>query len=110
MNTNDLFAMRAAAGSPKPLPLYTCHKQVHALKIKAIEACDLKTNGELTRAGYLLKFDDGYVDIFVDLDFINKHNPKAGGYYVIYKDGYRSWSPAEAFEEGYTLDKTQIVR
>jgi len=25
------------------------------------------------------------------------------GYYVIYKDGYESWSPKEAFEEAYRL-------
>ena len=25
-----------------------------------------------------------------------------GGYYVRYEDGYESWSPAKAFEEGYT--------
>lgn len=24
------------------------------------------------------------------------------GYYVVYTDGYVSWSPAKAFEEGYT--------
>ncbi len=31
-----------------------------------------------------------------------------GGYVVIYKDGYKSWSPAEAFEDSATLlqDKT----
>lgn len=25
-----------------------------------------------------------------------------GGYYVKYEDGYESWSPSEAFEDGYT--------
>ena len=25
-----------------------------------------------------------------------------GGYYVRYEDGFESWSPAEAFERGYT--------
>ncbi len=25
-----------------------------------------------------------------------------GGYYVRYSDGFESWSPAKAFEEGYT--------
>lgn len=25
-----------------------------------------------------------------------------GGYYVRYADGFESWSPAKAFEEGYT--------
>ena len=34
---------------------------------------------------------------------------KSGGYYVRYPDGYESWSPAEAFEEGYTLVDEQSV-
>lgn len=28
--------------------------------------------------------------------------PNLGDYIVIYDDGYKSWSPAKAFEEGYT--------
>ena len=28
--------------------------------------------------------------------------PEVGGYYVVHKDGYKSFSPANAFEEGYT--------
>jgi hypothetical protein len=28
--------------------------------------------------------------------------PQPGGYFVVYKDGYKSFSPAKAFEEGYT--------
>lgn len=31
-----------------------------------------------------------------------KHKPVAGGYFVVYEDGYESFSPAKAFEEGYT--------
>ena len=27
---------------------------------------------------------------------------QVGGYYVVYTGGYKSWSPAEAFEDGYT--------
>jgi hypothetical protein len=33
---------------------------------------------------------------------MTKHNPQVGGYYVMYKDGYQSWSPASEFEDGYT--------
>lgn len=28
--------------------------------------------------------------------------PKVGDYVVVYDDGYTSWSPAKAFESGYT--------
>jgi hypothetical protein len=40
----------------------------------------------------------------VDGAYVAKHNPQVGGYYVRYEDGYESWSPAEAFEAGYTLE------
>jgi hypothetical protein len=35
------------------------------------------------------------------LDWYKKHTPACGGYYVKYADGYASFSPAKAFEEGY---------
>lgn len=34
------------------------------------------------------------------------YNPGADGYLVIYADGYRSWSPAKAFEESYKVADT----
>lgn len=34
--------------------------------------------------------------------YLMKHDPKPGGYYVLYGDGYDSYSPAQAFEEGYS--------
>jgi hypothetical protein len=33
---------------------------------------------------------------------MTKHAPEVGGYYVVYADGYKSYSPAKAFEDGYT--------
>ena len=39
------------------------------------------------------------------LNALKKHDPQIGGYYVVYPgDGYKSWSPAQAFEEGYTRE------
>lgn len=35
-------------------------------------------------------------------EWMTKHNPVVGGYLVLYDDGYCSFSPAEAFESGYT--------
>ena len=86
------------------LPRYRCHKEVEALKIKAIvnpnEGIPEEDDGER-----LLNFsDDGFeaAVFLVDADYMRRHKPRAGGYYVVYKDGYKSFSPAEAFEEGYT--------
>lgn len=75
------------------LPRYRCHKEVWALRIKSID------RGSVT----LLHFQDpAYAPLSVSYDYDVKHSPEAGGYYVIYKDGYQSYSPAEAFEDGYT--------
>jgi hypothetical protein len=34
--------------------------------------------------------------------YLAKHAPVIGGSYVRYEDGYESFSPAAAFESGYT--------
>lgn len=44
-----------------------------------------------------------YAALGVSKEYMDKHKPEAGGYYVVYEDGYTSFSPAEAFEGGYTL-------
>ena len=33
--------------------------------------------------------------------FFARGTPSLGDYYVVYGDGYASWSPRKAFEEGY---------
>lgn len=33
--------------------------------------------------------------------FFARGTPSVGDYYVVYEDGYTSWSPAKAFEDGY---------
>ena len=79
-----------------PLPLYKCHKQVRALKIASIEA--LEDGGAIINP-----VEDGYGAFEVTASYCHKHHPQVGGYYVKYEDGYESWSPAETFENGYTL-------
>ncbi len=84
-----------------PMPLYRCHKEVWALKIA--DVIDPTKDGNESDGSRLLTIaDPGYATIRVPRDYVHKHNPQAGGYYVVYKDGYKSFSPAEAFEEGYT--------
>lgn len=78
------------------MPKYKCHKEVWALKIQHVTGVNI--NGNM-----ILYFESPYAPIEVDSDYVNKHAPAPGGYFVIYKDGYRSWSPADVFEEGYTL-------
>ena len=83
------------------MPKYRCHKEVWALKIARIEQVD---PAGLWNAGATITPTDGrYAPFFVSGEYCAKHNPQAGGYFVLYEDGYRSWSPAEAFESGYSL-------
>ena len=77
------------------LPRWKCHKEVHAFKITKVV---LDVDGSA-----LLHHNELYfLPKKVDAEYVQKHKPKAGGYYVRYADGYESWSPAQAFEEGYT--------
>ncbi len=84
------------------MPKYRCHKEVWALKIKEIRP----SRPEVVHPGgsyELTPEDSRFSDIKVPTAFVHKHSPEVGGYYVVYADGYASYSPAKAFEEGYTL-------
>lgn len=80
----------------REMPRYRCHKEVHALKINSI---DVMEDGEVI----IIPENEGYVSFQVSAEYVAKHKPQVGGYYVVYADGYKSWSPAGAFESGYTL-------
>lgn len=83
------------------MPKYQCHKQVWALKIKAVAQGTQPT--DLPGGSWMLHpADDGYGPLEVSHEWYAKHKPEAGGYYVVYEDGYKSYSPASAFESGYT--------
>ena len=89
----------------RQMPRYKCHKEVWALKIEHV-AYDIRGDG----SAVITPSDEGYGLFEVDAEYVNKHlknrDPKngqtIGGYYVVYDDGYKSFSPAKAFEEGYT--------
>ena len=76
------------------MPKYKCYKEVWALKIAKI---DRETDG----TAMITPEESMYAPFKVDYDYMHKHKPEVGGYYVVYKDGYKSFSPAEAFESGY---------
>ena len=85
------------------MPKYNCHKQVWALKIAGIKRNNEDDpNAETDGSAMITPAEDGYAPFRVDHEFMRKHKPEVGGYYVVYKDGYKSYSPAQAFEEGYT--------
>lgn len=78
------------------MPRYRCHKEVWALKIKALNV--LEDGSEV----YITPADAGYGTFAAGRAYYDKHKPEVGGYYVVYADGYKSYSPAEAFEDGYS--------
>jgi hypothetical protein len=88
------------SGASAELPRWRCHKEVWASKIIGIT--DPTKPGNETDGSRLLNIQGPYALLRVDAEWIRKHNPEVGGYYVVYKDGYKSYSPAQAFEEGYT--------
>lgn len=71
---------------------YQSHKVVSAFLISEVVHTEL--GAEL--------FQKNGDAVAVDTAYLEKHQPYVGGYYVRYADGYESFSPAEAFEDGYS--------
>lgn len=87
----------------RELPKYKCHKEVWALKIATIEINNAgNPDAETDGSAIITPIEAGYGPFKVAADYMRKHKPVVGGYYVKYKDGYASFSPADAFEDGYT--------
>ena len=81
------------------MPKYKSHKSVWALKIKSLEAT---VTPESDSSLLMTPEESGYGPLILSPSFVSKHRPHVGGYYVVYADGYKSFSPAKAFDEGYT--------
>lgn len=86
---------------------YESHKVVQAAKV--VDAMPIPTSDVFPRQGFRLRIGDGPLDfVDVELEWMRLHAPTGdwprtvvGGYFVSYLNGYTSWSPADAFEEGY---------
>lgn len=88
----------AESGVSREMPKYKCHKVVHALKI-----LNCGWTGNESDEYIIQPEDEGYAEFRVSKEYVEKHKPQPGGYYVVYEDGYKSFSPAKAFEQGYGL-------
>ena len=71
------------------MPRYQSHKRVWALKIAAVDG------HRITPADVGIAPVDCLPDLFL------RHHPEPGDYLVEYEGGYRSFSPGQAFEDGY---------
>ena len=79
-------------------PRYRSHKVVEAAKVE-----DITRLTDPPGAAVLVLDSNGFsVEHSVPAAYVTKHDPQIGGYWVRYPDSYESWSPAEAFEGGYT--------
>lgn len=82
------------------LPRWQCHKQVTAARIERMES---RHDG-----GATLYFAGG-LSVPVTWGYVERCRPEVGGYWVRYDrlsteaENYESYSPAESFEDGYTL-------
>ena len=88
------------------MPQYQCHKRVWALKIKDVALHpEIRMSGIVQHKAYVvITFVNGnFSPLNWDATFPGVSEPKPGWYYVVYEDGYRSFSPGESFETGYTL-------
>lgn len=86
------------------MPKYRCHKEVWALKIRSVTYNSVLaqlSGNESDGSALIVPEDEGYAEFRVDAAYVRKHDPQPGGYYVVYADGYKSFSPADAFESGY---------
>lgn len=77
------------------LPHFKCHKVVRAAKIADML---VRIGSDAVR----LEFDGIPGAVEVSRDWMHRTEAEIGGYFVLYEDGYASYSPAKAFEEGYT--------
>ena len=105
MGDRENTERRPDMDASREMPKYRSHKEVWALKIACVEPATgeraTQPNEETDGGGIITPEEEGYAQFRVEADYMRKHQPQAGGYFVVYKDGYKSWSPAKAFEEGY---------
>lgn len=72
------------------MPRYRSHKEVWALEIKDVTE-------------FRLHFvEPGYASMAIEPGMLARYHPVPGDFYVVYADGYKSFSPRKAFLEGYT--------
>ena len=87
-----------AGAAVMEMPWYVSHKKVRALEIDEVVRSGIGVSGE----GRLWFRDIGYGPTDVPSEMFSRYTPVPGDFYVVYADGYKSFSPRKAFLEGYT--------
>lgn len=78
---------------------WKCHKIVKAGKILPVQIT--QDEGEGTSNVTVADCNGAPCLVVIADTAFARGMPKTGDYIVIYEDGYKSWSPAKAFEDGY---------
>lgn len=89
-----------AQGASIEMPRYVSHKKVWALEIDTVGPREMP-NGIRGIKRTLTFRAEGYAPIDVPEDMFARYVPVPGDFYVVYDDGYKSFSPRKAFLEGY---------
>ena len=85
----------------REMPRYRSHKIIHALKLENVRQIPGRHTTVFKPA------DTQYAEIHAldDEEVVKRCRALVTGdpgYYVVYPDGFRSWSPTQAFEDGYS--------
>ena len=94
-NTLAMKDIYESSETASPMPRYQSHKEVSALKIKKVMRDEWGIGLVFEDRGFMVK-------PFTSDQLKGKPDVQDGWYMVVYPDGYVSFSPAQAFEEGYT--------
>jgi hypothetical protein len=81
------------------LPMFRSVKDVRAFKIRELREAIDSTPGAFRVS--IVPDDPAIPSVSVPAAWVTRHNPQEGGYFVRYEDGYCSYSPPAAFEDGY---------
>lgn len=106
------------------LATWKSHKLVKAGQILDVRPLDGETKADLAYDTHAPAYEldlvpagvavgqrvDTPAKIRVSRDWANRHRPQPRGFLVIYEDGYISYSPGEAFLNGYDIRPASPVR
>jgi hypothetical protein len=79
---------------------YISHKRVQAAEIIYVGNYDTDDKGATVRRITLA----GGEEVTLPAETFARYVPLPGDFYVVYEDGYKSFSPRKAFLEGYTAE------
>lgn len=83
------------------IPRWRSHKIVQAAKITGARF-DADMPALMLAGGFRVEVSHEMWSRIIGMTNSKEWPDLVGGYYVRYPDGFESWSPAKAFEEGYT--------